>query len=312
MENFDQKLDAIIEETKDLNITSLAWVPSWLTLFLQRLLEKTEKKNVFEVWPNLELFFRWWINIAPYKQQLQTILPWTQVNYRQNYNASEWFFAVQDKLGVDDMLLATHHHIFYEFIPFEESANPNPPAYLLHDLKVGKRYELIITTDGGLRRYRLGDVVEITAINPVRIRVAGRTKSFLNAFGEEIMVHTTDDAIQFVCEKYKLPLAEYVVTPVMEEVGWYHHWYIDFGRDVDIDVVMLSDILDGFLQDHNSDYKAKRDGNILMQKLKITIVNPKTFHAYMESKKKLWWQHKLKKLWNEREDLMKEMGDWLK
>lgn len=321
MENFDEKLDAMIDETKDLNITFIAGVPSWITLFLQRLVERTGKKNVLEVRPNLELFLRWWINIAPYKNQLSQLLPGDQVWYRQNYNASEWFFAVQDKPHADDMLLATHHNIFYEFIPFDQIDSLDPTICLLHELEIGKRYEMIITTDGWLRRYRIWDVIEVTAIDPIRIRVAGRTKSYLNAFGEELMVHTTDSAIKYACEMCQLPLAEYVATPIVLDHGWYHQRYIDFGRNVDKDVVSLMqwewdhvfvDALEHYLQQHNSDYQAKRKGDLLMKKLQVVFLTPWTFHEYLSSKWKLWGQHKIKRLWNESRDLMKEMGEFLK
>ncbi len=311
MENFDAKLDAMIEETKDLDITYLAWVPSWLTLFLQRLLEKTGKKNILEVWPHLELFLRWWVNIVPYKQQLSQLMPWNQVTYWQNYNASEWFFAVQDKKNTDDMLLATLHHVFYEFIPFDQIHNPHPQVLILSQLEIGKRYELIITTDWWLRRYRIGDVVEITWLDPVRIRIAGRTKSFLNAFGEELMVHTTDAAIEFACKKCGLPLAEYVATAVVEDQWWYHQWFIDFENNISVDKSLFVAALEEYIQSHNSDYAAKRKGDVLMKKLHIQFLQPWTFHRYLESKGKLGGQHKMKRLWNEREELMKEMGDYL-
>lgn len=314
MENFDEKLDAMIEETKNLDITFLAGVPSWLTLFLQRLLQKTCKNNILEVRPHLELFFWWWINIAPYKNQLQQMMPWNQVFYWQNYNASEWFFAVQDIVWADDLLLATQHHIFYEFIPFEDITSENPRICLLEDLEVGKRYELIITTHGWLRRYRIWDVVEVTNLDPVRIRVAWRTKSFLNAFGEELMVHTTDAAIQFACDKCKLPLAEYVATAIVENQWWYHQRYIDFWRDSDVDDSMRNnfiDALDVYIQENNSDYKAKRTWDILMKKLHVDFLQPWTFHKYLESKGKLGGQNKMKRLWNEKEELMKEMWEYI-
>jgi GH3 auxin-responsive promoter len=156
------------------------------------------------------------------------------------------------------MLLATHHHVLYEFIPFHCIDDTSPKVLLLQDLEVGKRYELIITTDGGLRRYRIGDVVEVTGVNPVRVRIAGRTKSFLNAFGEELMVHTTDAAIQYACEKCKLPLAEYVATAIVENEGGYHQWYIDFGKHISVDDSIFADALEEYIQNHNSDYAAKR------------------------------------------------------
>jgi GH3 auxin-responsive promoter len=311
MENFDEKLDAMVEESKNVDITFIAWVPSWLTLFLQRVLEKTWKRNILEVRPHLELFLWWWINIAPYKNKLHQMMPWNQVTYWQNYNASEWFFAIQDKKDVSDMLLATHHHVLYEFIPFHCIDAEIPAVLLLQDLEVGKRYELIITTDGGLRRYRIGDVVEVTGVNPVRVRIAWRTKSFLNAFGEELMVHTTDAAIQYACAKCKLPLAEYVATAIVESQWWYHQWYIDFGKEIVIDQSMFVDALEEYIQQHNSDYAAKRKWDILMKKLHVAILQPWTFHRYMQSKGKLGGQHKMKRLWNEREELVKEMGNAL-
>lgn len=316
MEHFDQKLDAMIEETKDMNITFVAWVPSRLTLFFQRLLEKTWKKNVLEVWPNLELFMWWGINIAPYKKQLSQLLPWDQVTYWQTYNASEWFFAIQDQKDVDDMLLATHHHIFYEFIAQEDIESSQPKALLLDELEVGKKYEIIITTDWGLRRYRIGDVIEVTWVHPVRICITWRTKSYLNTFGEELMSHTTDAAIQWLCDMYNLPLAEYVATTVVEEQGWYHQWFIDFvdwdnTKFTPQDLQDMAQQLDTYIQNHNSDYRAKRWWDILMRCLKITPVASGSFHKYLESKGKLWWQHKLKKLRNDKTDLLNEMWHFL-
>lgn len=311
MEHFDQKLDAMIQETKDQNVTFIAGVPSWLTLFLQRLVDQTGKNNVLEVWPNLELFCRWWVNIAPYKKQLAKLLPWDQVWYWQNYNASEWFFAIQDTPLVDDMLLATHHNVFYEFIAQEHIDDIDPPVLLLQDLEVGKSYEIIITTDGWLRRYRIGDMVQITGLDPVRVRVVGRTKSYLNTFGEELMSHTTDAAIQTICELHQVPVADYVATTVVGDNGWHHEWYIDFGVETSLDTTIIVEQLEQYLQAHNSDYKAKRAGNILMKPLCFHILKPGTFHCYLESKGKLGGQHKIKRLWNDKEQLMKEMGEYL-
>ncbi len=311
MEHFDKKLDAMIEETKDLNITFIAWVPSWLTVFLQRLVEKTGKNNVLEVRPNIELFMWWWINLAPYKKQLAKLLPWDQVWYWQNYNASEWFIAFQDKPYVEDMLLATHHHIFYEFIAQEHIDDIDPPIVLLQDLQIGKSYEIIITTDWWLRRYRIGDVVQITSIDPVRVRVVWRTKSYLNTFGEELMSHTTDAAIQTICELHHVPVANYVATTVVAEHGWYHERYIDFGVETALDKEVIINQLEQYLQAHNSDYKAKRVNDILMKPLRLHILTPGSFHSYLESKWKLGGQNKIKRLWNDKQQLITEMGEFI-
>jgi hypothetical protein len=311
MENFDAKLNAIMDETIGRNITYLAWVPSWLTLFLQRVLEKTGKKTILDVWPWLELFMWWGINIAPYKKQLSEMMPGEQVWYWQNYNASEWFFGIQDKVGVEDMLLATQHHVFYEFIPFEEIDQHASTPRLIADLEIWKCYEMIITTSWWLRRYRIGDVIEVTGLAPVRIRVSSRTKSFINAFGEELMVHTTDGAIEKACEVCWVPLAEYVATPIVLEQWWYHQRYVDFGKDVQVDSALFAETLEAYIQEHNSDYKAKRWWDILMKKLQLTVLPPWTFHAYLAAKGKLGGQHKIKRLWNVAEELRKEMGEWL-
>lgn len=182
------------------------------------------------------------------------------MRYWQNYNASEGFFAFQDQPHTDDMLLALHHHIFYEFVPVAHMHEDQPQTYLLQQLTVGERYEIIITTDGGLRRYRIGDVIEVTSLDPVRVRVAGRTKSFLNMFGEELMVHTTDTAIQELCEQHNISVADYVVTAVRDDDGGYHHRYIDANVD-HTDTILANTIasfLDASIVSHNSDYAAKR------------------------------------------------------
>jgi GH3 auxin-responsive promoter len=312
MEHFDTKLDAMIAETKDEDITFLAGVPSWLTLFLQRLVDTTWAKDVFEIWPNLELFLWGGISIEPYTQQLAQLLPWDKVRYRQNYNASEWFFAFQDMYGVDDMLLATQHHVLYEFISLTDIKNLEPRALLCHQVLQGSVYELVITTDGWLWRYRTGDLVQITGINPIRVRVAGRTKSFLNMFGEEVMEHSTDEVIRALSVETWRQIADYVVTSVREKDGWYHHRYIDItGPEGDADESFIATFLDRAIQAHNSDYAAKRTWDILMQSLRITLVPSWMFHSYLEDKGKLGGQHKLKRLWNDRDALMQEIGSYL-
>lgn len=311
MSDFDKKLDAIIDETLWMPITYVAWVPSWITLLLQRIAQRFPQRSISDIWPDLELFLWWWISIAPYKKQLDILFQSSKIKYRQTYNASEWFFAIQDKADRNDMLLATQHHVFYEFIPFDQIHLPHPHVLTLSQLEIGKRYELIITTDGGLRRYRIWDVIEVTWLDPVRIRIAWRTKSFLNAFGEELMVHTTDTAIQYACEQCNLPLAEYIATAVVENQWWYHQWYIDFGKEVTVNQEWFTNALEEYIQSHNSDYAAKRKWDILMTKLHIQFLQPWTFHKYLESKGKLWWQHKMKRLRNEREELIKEMGEYL-
>jgi hypothetical protein len=216
------------------------------------------------------------------------------------------------------MLLATHHHVFYEFVPVAHMHEAQPMTILLDELVIGEKYELVITTDGGLWRYRIGDVVEITGLEPVHIRIAGRTKSFLNMFGEELMVHTTDEAIQAVCTQCGIQISDYVVTAIRNGDGGYHQWYIDGsvansisgGTAHDVSVDHISQIVESYIQSHNSDYAAKRGGDLLMQPLRVTLIPSGGFHRYLASKGKTGGQHKLKRLWSDAAELEREMGEF--
>ena len=309
MSEWENKLTAIINETKNENVTSFAGVPSWMLVLMNRMLEETGKGNLLEVWPNLEVYFHGGVSFEPYREQYQKLLPKSDFKYYEIYNASEGFFAIQDLNDSSDLLLMLDYGIFYEFIPMDTFGTPNQKIIRLADVELFKNYAIVITTNSGLWRYLIGDTVRFTSLNPYRIRVSGRTKHHINVFGEELMVENTDQAIAKACQLTQTEVVDYTVAPIFmdgKEKGA-HEWMIEFKQNPS-DIAQFQKILDDTLQSLNSDYEAKRYNNMTLNPLVINLARPNLFYDWLKERDKLGGQHKIPRLSNQREYLEQLKG----
>ncbi len=304
MSEWETKLTAIINETKNENVTSFAGVPSWLLVLMNRLLDETGKGNLLELWPNLEVYFHGGVSFEPYREQYQKLLPKTDFKYYEIYNASEGFFAIQDLNDSNDLLLMLDYGIFYEFIPMDTFGTPKQKVIRLDDVVLFKNYAVVITTNSGLWRYLIGDTVRFTSLNPYRIRVSGRTKHHINVFGEELMVENTDQAIAKACQLTQTEVVDYTVAPIFmdgKEKGA-HEWMIEFKQNP-TNLVQFQRILDDTLQSLNSDYEAKRYNNMTLNPLVVNVARKDLFYDWLKERNKLGGQHKIPRLSNQREYL---------
>jgi len=301
MSEWETKMEAIIDETIDENITSLAGVPSWMLVLLNRVLERTGKDNILEVWPNLEVYFHGGVNFNPYREQYKKIIPKTDFKYYETYNASEGFFAIQDQNNCKELLLMLDYGIFYEFIPMSEYKGENSKAICIADVKKDIDYALIITTNAGLWRYMIGDTIRFTSLDPYRIKITGRTRHYINVFGEELNIENVEDALKLTCEKTTAIIKEYTVGPIFmdgKDKGG-HEWIIEFEKEPD-SLSYFTEILDNALKAINSDYEAKRYKNMTLMLPKIHKANQGLFYSWLKGKGKLGGQHKIPRLSNSR------------
>ncbi len=306
---WEKKIKGIIDESLNENVTSLAGVPSWMLVLLNKILKDTGKKNVLEIWPEIEVYFHGGINFDPYKNQYGEILNSNNFKYYEIYNASEGFFAIQDTNNSNELLLMLDYGIFYEFIPINSNKEDFESIIPLSEVKIGIKYEIIITTNGGLWRYKIGDVVIFTNLKPYRIILSGRTKNFINAFGEELMMNNAEKAISIATSKVNVNVIDYTVAPIYmdKNIKGTHEWFIEFEKPP-TNMKNFIRILDSALKDENSDYEAKRHKNITMREPKVNIVPKNTFYRWLEFNDKLGGQHKIPRLSNNRdfvEDLIK-------
>ena len=302
MDEWESKLKAIVKSTKDENVVALAGVPSWMMVLLRKLLEETGAKSVKEIWPNLELFMYGGVAFAPYKEQYKNICG--DINLVSIYSASEGFFGISDDIEHDNMLLMLDYGIFYEFVPLEEMDQENPKAYTISEVELGRNYAVIISTNGGLWRYIIGDTIQFTRLKPYYFKISGRVKHFINVFGEELMVDNADRAIALACERTGALVKEYSAAPVFmtdTEKGC-HEWLIEFESNPD-DLEHFKSILDESLKSLNSDYEAKRYHNMTLNPPKIIVARSGLFYDFLASKNKLGGQHKVPRLSNNRENL---------
>ena len=307
MSDWETKMDAIVNETINENVTSLAGVPSWMLVLLNNVLDKTEKTSLFDIWPNLEVYFHGGVSFNPYLAQYQKILPKKDFKYYEIYNASEGFFAIQDKNHSSELLLMLDYGIYYEFIPMETHGTPNQRVIPLSEVEKGKNYAVIITTNAGLWRYKIGDTVRFTSISPYRIKVSGRTKHHINVFGEELIIENAENALKKVCKKTKSEIVDYTAAPVFmegKEKGA-HEWLIEF-KTPPIDIDYFNELFDNALKALNSDYEAKRYNNMTLNKPKINVAREKLFYDWLKQNNKLGGQHKVPRLSNTR-DYMEEL-----
>lgn len=299
--DFMEKRDKIAREAMNKNVTNISGVPSWMLSVLDRMLELSGKKYVNEVWPNLEVFFHGGVAFTPYRERYHQIINNPEMNYMETYNASEGFFGIQNEPSDPAMLLMIDYDVFYEFIPLEEVGKPDAKVVPLWNVELNRNYAMVITTSCGLWRYQIGDTVKFTSKNPYKFVISGRTKSFINAFGEELMVDNAEKGLAEACDKTGAVVAEYTAAPVFMDVHGKcrHQWVVEFAKRPD-DIEKFADELDKALQRINSDYEAKRSNNVTLQRLEIVEAKPGLFDRWLASKGKLGGQHKVPRLSNNR------------
>ncbi len=293
-------------------MTSLSGVPSWTLLLLNRVLEITGKENIIEVWPNLEVFFHGGVNFGPYRSQFESLIPKEGMQYRNTYNASEGFFGIQEEIDKDDLLLMLDYGIYYEFIPMDEIDKEHPKAIPLSEVIIGINYAMLITTNAGLWRYMIGDTVMFTDIVPYRIKITGRTKSFINAFGEELIVDNAEKALEVASTKCHAVISDYTAAPVYlnGKENAAHEWLIEFSKEPD-NLEYFIETLDNALKSLNSDYEAKRYHDLILRKPIVRKLPKKTFYTWMKKRGKLGGQNKVPRLANDRqyvEEILKMIG----
>lgn len=300
MDEWETKIEKLAETTITENVTSISGVPTWTMVLFKRILEITGKSCIAEVWPSLELYIHGGVSFTPYREQFRKIIG-KDIYYIDSYNASEGFFAAQDKPGEDGMLLYLDHGVFMEFMPFEEYGKEDPQTVGLKDVETGKNYAPVISTNGGLWRYLLGDTIQFTTLYPFRIKVSGRLKHFINAFGEEVIVDNTDKAVSMACEKTGAIVNDYTAAPVYfsDNGNGAHEWLVEFDKEpADLDHFTIE--LDKALQSINSDYEAKRYKDIALHQPVLHMMPKGFFNEWLKSKGKLGGQHKVPRLSNER------------
>ena len=312
MSNWEEKIERMARETAEENVTSIAGVPTWTVLLIQRIVELKGKRSILDVWPNIEVFFHGAVSFKPYQSLFKKLIPKPGMVYWETYNASEGFFGIQDQPDSDELLLMLDYGIYYEFIPAEEMDEEFPKAIPLSEVEVDKNYALVISTNAGLWRYNIGDTIKFTSISPYRIRISGRTRHFINAFGEEVIVENAEAAITKACESTGAIIDNFTAAPIFLDAGKKggHEWIIEF-RTQPHDLSEFIHILDGTLRQINSDYDAKRTHDLALVGPKVNVVEEGTFYNWMKSRGKLGGQNKVPRLSNSREyvdDILKMVG----
>ncbi len=302
IEDFEEKLNKITLTTIDENVTSIAGVPSWYLVLIKQILVHTGKTNLLDVWPNLEVFFHGGVSFVPYRDQFRNLIRGEQMHYMETYNASEGFFGIQDDPSSGDMLLMLDYGIYYEFIPAEKAGSPSAKALTLGEVEKDVNYALVISTNGGLWRYMIGDTIVFTSLNPYRFRISGRTKHFINVFGEEVIIDNAEKALEAACKATNSLITDYTAGPVFmsSESKGSHEWLIEFAEEP-ADLNLFTEVLDSALKSVNSDYEAKRHKNLNLVRPIIRSVPKDTFNKWLISKNKFGGQNKVPRLSNSRE-----------
>ena len=297
-----EKLKKIVKQGIQENVTSLTGAPSWMLIILQKILLETKTRNISELWPNLELYMHGGMSFSPYKEQFKKLIPSKEMNYMECYNASEGYFAIQDQTHNNEMLLMLNYGIFYEFIDMKDLKNGSKDAIGLDKVKLGSTYAIVISTNSGLWRYLIGDTIAFTSLSPFRIKMIGRTKSFINAFGEELVIENAEIAIQEACKKSNAIVKEFTAAPLYidNDNSGAHQWLIEFEKKPN-NLNNFTLELDKTLKSSNSDYEAKRTKDLILKLPKIKIAKSGTFYTWLENKGKLGGQNKVPRLSNQRE-----------
>ncbi len=312
MDEWEQKIEKMAKATVNENVTCISGVPTWTIVLLNRILELTGKKNMLEVWPNFEVFYHGAVAFSPYREIFKNFFPAPHVDYMETYTASEGFFGIQDQKGSDELLLMLDYGIYYEFIDIDHQDDEFPKSYSLHEVELNKSYAMVISTNAGLWRYKIGDTVKFTSLTPYRIKITGRTKHFINAFGEELMVENAETAVSKAGMKTSSIVSNFTAAPVFFEgkKNGRHEWVIEFSQSPK-DLYQFSQILDEELKVVNSDYEAKRYKDIALQEPIIHSVPQGTFYKWMKQRGKLGGQNKVPRLSNSREfveDILKNLN----
>lgn len=300
MPEWESKLEKMISSVISSNVVSLSGVPSWMMVLLKKVEEHTGK-TIGEIWQNIEVYFHGGVSFAPYRKQFEQMLP-DRMNYMETYNASEGFFGLQDRSDLDSMLLLLDSGIYYEFLPVEQVGSSNARAVNLSEVEVGKNYAMLITTNAGLWRYMIGDTVMFTEKTPFRFKITGRTKNFINACGEEVIVDNAIKALEIACNQTNSSVNEYTAAPLFDNKhnSTFHQWVMEFEKEPE-DMEQFTDLFDKALQSVNSDYEAKRYKDLVLQRPQIIKAKPDTFYLWLKSRGKLGGQHKVPRLSNDRE-----------
>lgn len=312
MHEWEEKIEKMAHSTIPENVTNISGVPTWTVVLLQRILEITNKSHILEVWPNMEAFIHGAVSFDPYEKLFKELIPSDDMNYMETYNASEGFFGLQDQTDNRDLLLMLDYGIFYEFIPMENLHEEQPNTLSLQEVETGHNYAMVISTNAGLWRYIIGDTIKFTNLSPYRIRITGRTKHFINTFGEEVIIENAEKAIKTACENTGAVIDDYTAGPKYLEAGkkGSHEWIIEF-RNAPDDIQKFTYILDKTLQSINSDYEAKRYKDLALVKPIVHSVPIGTFYKWMKKRKKLGGQNKVPRLVNNREyleDILNMLG----
>ncbi len=299
--DFQQKLEGIAKETVKQHVTSLSGVPSWNLVMLKYLLEVTEKKTISDLWPDLEVFFHGGISFVPYRAQYEALIPSSKMHYLETYNASEGFFCIQTDPTDTNMQLMVDYGIYFEFIPMSDFGKDSPTVVPLEGVKTGVNYAMVITTTSGLYRYIIGDTVQFSSTDPYFLRITGRTKHYINAFGEELIIDNAEQGLRVACEKTGAVVSEYTVAPrfMQENTQGAHEWYVEFAK-LPADLDSFIHILDAALCELNSDYEAKRNNNVTLAELSLHSLPAGTFVGWMAYRGKLGGQNKVPRLSNDR------------
>ena len=309
MDDWNYKIEAIINETINENVTSLAGVPSWMLVLLNKIIERSDKKYISEIWPNLEVYFHGGVSFKPYLNQYNNILNNNSMHYYEIYNASEGFFAIQHENNSDELLLMLDYGIFYEFIDMKCFETKEEKIIPLCEVEKNKNYAILITTNAGLWRYKIGDTVKFTSLSPYKIIITGRTKHFINVFGEEVIIENTDNVINRLSSKYNLKIVDYTVAPIFMENNkkGAHEWFIEFSEEPNKNI-KIDEIIDKELKKENSDYEAKRYNNFTLEKPKVIKGSKGVFMKWLEINNKLGGQNKIPRLSNNRKFIEKLIG----
>ncbi len=313
MDEWEEKIEKMARITAEENVTSIYGVPTWTVVLIKRILEMKKAEHILEIWPDLELFVHGAVAFTPYRSLFKSLIPSPDMHYLETYNASEGFFGIQDQKESDELLLMLDYGIFYEFMPFEDIESDNPRTYSLDEVEIGKNYAMIISTNAGLWRYKIGDTVKFTSKYPFRIKISGRTRHFINAFGEELIIENAEQGITRACEKTGAIIGDYTAGPryIGEGNRGGHEWIIEFKKHPD-DISEFTEVLDTTMRELNSDYDAKRYKNLALDKPVVHPVNEGTFYFWMKKRNKLGGQNKVPRLVNSREyldDILKMIGE---
>jgi hypothetical protein len=312
MNEWEAKIDKMAAVASKQNVTNISAVPTWTVVLLERILQVTGKKNMLEVWPDFNVFFHGAVAFHPYREVFKKFFPSDQVQYYETYNASEGFFGLQDQHNSDEMLLALDNGVYYEFIPADSFESDQPKTLRLDEVELNKNYALLISTNSGLWRYKIGDTVRFTSLSPFRIKITGRTKHFINAFGEELVIENAESAMTKACKQTGATINNFTAAPIFfsEKNKAAHEWIIEFTTPP-TDLEQFVDILDNTLREVNSDYDAKRYKNLALQRPIVHSVPENTFYRWLKQKGRIGAQIKVPRLSNNR-DYIEEILDLIK